>query len=86
MYTIQDVGGLGKNDIWEVRKNDTQILFRGGFKAVVKYAVTDLGFDLSDFERIVGNVIKHEHNTLHFDRSKRLTATSREPVKSTKTG
>ena len=85
MYEIQDLMGLQKGDQWEMRK-DEKVVFRGGFKDVLRYAVHEHGFNLLDFERAVPSLLRG-HNTLTFSAAKRLMHTSYvEPKKQKKVG
>lgn len=86
MYQVIDFTGFNKGDHWELRKND-QTMFCGKFRDVVRYAVNELGFDLKDFDTAVQPIVYNRHNTLEFDRYKRLVSTCYQQVgKSSKTG
>ena len=75
MYEVQDFCGFRQGDQWAVRKNG-QVVFTGGFRATVRHCVLELGFDIQDFDRSIQSLIYNGHNVLHFDRHKKLTATS----------
>jgi hypothetical protein len=74
MFQVIDFTGFNKGDHWELRKNN-QTLMSGKFKDIVRYAVAELGFDINDFDTAIQSVIYNSHNTLEFDRHKRLVST-----------
>lgn len=77
MYLIQDLNPSG--DHWRVCKNNV-IVFTGGFKSVLRYAVGELGFNIADFEKAVHALTKLDHNTLEFDSAKCLRSTSYQSI------
>lgn len=84
MYLIQDMNPGG--DQWRMTKNNT-VVFTGGFKSILRYAVGEQGFDIRDFEAAVSALIYNNHNTLEFNSNKRLISTSHQPIaKLRKTG
>ena len=78
MYQVQCLEGSIKSRDWKIIKNNYEIC-DGDFKTVVRFAVRDLGFDVNDFERAVQALIYNSHNTLTFDRNRRLVSTSYQP-------